>query len=233
MDETRIIAWIDGELSAEDAAEVEAAVAADPGLAALADRHRRIRARFTAAFAPLLDDPVPLPRRRPARVVSLAAAREERAQAAPKPAPRWRSWAWPGAVAASLLVGVLAGHQRAPAGLSTGISDRSGALALSAPVAQALDRQTSGELGTINVALSFKDHDGQFCRGFVAQYIGGVACKAPGGWQLRYAAPVDAERGDYRMAGSDPAAAKVVAAMIAGDALDAAGEKKAIAAGWR
>ena len=34
MDETRIIAWIDGELSSEEAAEVEAAVAADPGLAA-------------------------------------------------------------------------------------------------------------------------------------------------------------------------------------------------------
>src|ERR1700748_1779967 len=62
MDETRIIAWIDGELSAEDAAEVEAAVAADPGLAALADRHRRLRARFTAGLAPLRGGPGPPPR---------------------------------------------------------------------------------------------------------------------------------------------------------------------------
>jgi len=229
MDETRIIAWIDGELSSEEAAEVEAAVAADPGLAALADRHRRIRARFAAAFTPLLDDPVPLPKRKPARIVSLAAVREERAQAAPKPAPRWRSWAWPGAVAASLLVGVLVEHHNGPAG----VSDRVGALALSAPIAQSLDRQASGELGTVNVALSFKDQGGQFCRSFVAQTIGGVACKAAGGWQLRYAAPVDAQHGDYRMAGGDPASAKVVATMIAGDPLDAAGERKAIAAGWR
>jgi len=229
MDETRIIAWIDGELSSEEAAEVEAAVAADPGLAALADRHRRIRARFAAAFTPLLDDPVPLPKRKPARIISLAAVREERAQAAPKPAPRWRSWAWPGAVAASLLVGVLVGHHNGP----VGVSDRVGALALSAPIAQALDRQASGELGTVNVALSFKDQGGQFCRSFVAQTIGGVACKAAGGWQLRYAAPVDAQHGDYRMAGGDPASAKVVATMIAGDPLDAAGERKAIAAGWR
>lgn len=228
MDETRIIAWIDGELPPEEAAEVAAAVAADPDLAALADRHRRIRARFEAAFTPLLGDPVPLPRRRPARIVSLAAEREERA-ADIKPQPRWRNWAWPGAVAASLLIGVLIGHGAGPAG----VADRADALALSAPVAQALDRQTSGDLGTVNVALSFKDHDGRFCRSFVAQYIGGVACKADGGWQLRYAAPIDAQHGDYRMAGSDPASAKVIATMIAGEPLDAAGERKAIAAGWR
>lgn len=228
MDETRIIAWIDGELPPEEAAEVEAAVAADPDLAALADRHRRIRARFAAAFAPLLDDPVPLPKRRPAQVVSLAAVREQRVAEA-KPQPRWRNWAWPGAVAASLLVGVIAGHGAGPAG----VGDQANALALSAPVARALDRQTSGALNTVTVALSFKDHDGHFCRSFVAQYIGGVACKAEGGWQLRYAAPVDAQHGDYRMAGSDPASAKVISTMIAGDPLDAAGESKAIAAGWR
>jgi hypothetical protein len=228
MDEARIIAWIDGELSPEEAAEVEAAVIADPGLAALADRHRRIRARFEAAFTPLLDDPVALPKRRPARIVSLAAVREARAQAA-EPKPGWRNWAWPGAVAASLLVGLLAGHNIGPAG----VTDRADALALSAPMVQALDRQTSADLGTVNVALSFKDHDGQFCRSFVAQNIGGVACKTAGSWQLRYAAPVDAQHGDYRMAGGDAASARVVATMIAGDPLDAAGERKAITAGWR
>ena len=228
MDEARIIAWIDGELPPEEAVEVEAAVAADPGLTALADRHRRIRARFEAAFTPLLNDPVPLTRRQPARIVSLAAAREERA-AQSNPQPRWRSWAWPGAVAASLLIGVLAGHGAGPAG----VADRADALALSLPIAQALDRQASGEMGTVNVALSFQDHGGHFCRSFVAQNIGGVACKASDGWQLRYGAPVDAQHGDYRMAGSDPASAKVIASMIAGDPLDAAGERKAIAARWR
>jgi len=228
MDETRIIAWIDGELPPEEAAAVEAAVAADPDLTALADRHRRIRARFAAAFAPLLDDPVSLPKRQPARIVSLASVREERAALA-RPQSRWRNWAWPGAVAASLLVGILAGHGAGPAG----IADRDGALALSTPVAQALDRQTSGELGLVNVALSFKSHDGQFCRSFVAQHIGGVACKAADGWQVRYAAPVDAQHGDYRMAGGDAASARMVATMISGDPLDADGERKAIAANWR
>jgi hypothetical protein len=230
MDETRIIAWIDGELPPEEAAEVEAAVAADPVLASIAARHRKIRARFAAAFTPLLQEPVAMPKRRSARIVSLAAVREERAAPpTPRPAPRWRSWAWPSAVAASLLVGVIVGHGQ-PA---TGVADRGGALALSAPIAQALDTQSSGQLAPVSVAVSFKDHDGRYCRGFVAQYIGGVACKEASGWQLRYAAPVDPQKGDYRQAGGDAASAKVIATMIAGDPLDAAGERKAIAAKWR
>lgn len=228
MNETKIIAWIDGELPPEEAAEVEAAVAADPALAAIAERHRRIRARVEASFTPLLNDPVLQTKRKPAQIVSLAAVREERA-ADKKAQPRRRNWAWPGTIAVSLLLGLVAGYTMNP----VGIADRAGALVLSAPIAQVLDRQTSGHLGTINVALSFKDHDGRFCRSFVAQHIGGVACKADGGWQLRYAAPVDAQHGDYRMAGSDPASAKVIASMIAGDPLDTAGERKAIVAGWR
>ncbi|MDH7638789.1 zf-HC2 domain-containing protein [Sphingomonas oryzagri] len=229
MDETRIIAWVDGELSPEEAAEVEAAVAADPALAAIAARHRKIRARFAAAFTPLLNEPVAMPKRRSARIVSLAAVREERAAPPSPPAPRWRSWAWPSAVAASLLVGVIVGQGQQ----TGGVADRGDALALSAPIAQALDTQSSGQLAPVSVAVSFKDHDGRYCRGFVAQYIGGVACKEAGGWQLRYAAPVDPQKGDYRQAGGDAASAKVIATMIAGDPLDAAGERKAIAAKWR
>lgn len=229
MDETRIIAWIDGALSAEEAAEVAAAVAANPDLATLAERHRKLRARFESAFAPLLADPTAGLKRRTARIVSLAAVREERAAALPRPAPRWRTWVWPSAVAAALLIGLLAGHGAGPGA----IGDRGDALALAAPIGQALDTQASGELGTVNVAVSFKDHDGRYCRGFVAQYIGGVACKETSGWQLRYAAPVDARKGDYRQAGGDAASAKVIATMIAGDPLDAAGERKAIAAKWR
>jgi hypothetical protein len=230
MDETRIIAWIDGALSPEEAAEVEAAVAADPGLAAVAERHRRIRARFESAFTPLLTDPAQQRKRRPAQVVSLAAVREQRsAPIAPEKTSRWKGWLWPAGVVASLLVGVLAGQGLTP----RGIIDRNDALVLTPAIAEVLDRQSSGDLGTVNVALSFKDHDGRFCRSFVAQYIGGVACKAGDGWQLRYAAPIDGARGDYRMAGSDPASARVIATMIAGAPFDAEAERKAIAAGWR
>ncbi|MCW6533149.1 anti-sigma factor, partial [Sphingomonas sp. MMSM20] len=68
IDEARIIAWVDGELDDAAAARVAGAVAADPALAALAERHRRMKARFAAAFAPLAD--APAPERPAAEVVS-------------------------------------------------------------------------------------------------------------------------------------------------------------------
>jgi hypothetical protein len=230
MDETRIIAWIDGGLSPEDAAEVEAAVAADPKLAAMANRHRRIRARFESSFTPLLAGPTARPKRRTGQVVSLAAVREERAaQVAPPPSRGRRNWIWPIALMAGLVGGIFAGQSLQPGA----IADRDGALILAQPIAQALDKQTSGDLGTVNVALSFKDHDGHYCRSFVAQYIGGVACKTGDAWQLRYAGAVDVQHANYRAAGGDPASARAIATMIAGAPFDTADERKAIAAGWR
>ncbi len=226
MDEARIIAWIDGELGEAAAAEVAAAVATNPTLAAQAEAHRRLKARFSAAFGPIATEPVALPERPAAPIVSLAAVREARAQAL---APR-KSWAMPGAIAASLLVGVLAGHQWSPGG---GIADRADTLALSAPVSRALDHQLAGESGPVRVALSFRDHQGDYCRSFAGQHLSGVACRGAGGWQLRYAAPGGTQPGDYRMAGSDAAAVPVVEAMIEGDPLDAAQERSARDAGWR
>ena len=226
MDEARIIAWIDGELEGDLAAEVAAAVAADPALAAKAEAHRRMRARFAAAFDPIAAVPVAPPERPAAPVVSLAAVRAARAVGAPKR----RSWAMPGAIAASLLVGALLGHQGSPGG---GIADRAGTLALSPAVAHALDGQLAGEAGPVRVALSFRDHQGDYCRSFAGQHLAGVACRTGSGWQLRYAAPGVPGQADYRMAGSDAASAGAIAAMIEGDPLDAAQERAARTTGWR
>ena len=43
IDDATILAWLDGELPAADAARVEAAVAADTELTALADAHRAVQ----------------------------------------------------------------------------------------------------------------------------------------------------------------------------------------------
>jgi len=223
IDEAQLIAWIDGELTAEDAARVEQAVAADAELRALAETHKKLRARFAVAFAPIAEEPVLLPRS--ADVISLAAVRSERARGT-APRPRW--WI-PGAIAASLVAGLLIGQMERPAG----VGDRPGALALSPPLARALDRQLAGEAGPLRVALSFRGHDGSYCRSFTAAHLAGVACRAQEGWQLRFATPSQEKTGDYRMAGSDPAQASAIAAMIDGDPLDAAGERQARAKGWR
>src|SRR5437588_837249 len=63
MDDEKFFAWLDGELSSAEAAEMEAKVAADPELAGLAEQHRALGARLTGAFDPLVEWPR-LPERR-------------------------------------------------------------------------------------------------------------------------------------------------------------------------
>ncbi len=229
VDETMIIAWLDGEASDAEATRIAAAVTADPGLSAIAERHRKLKARIAAAFGPIADEPVRLSERPRAPVISLAAARAERqAESRPKPSPR--RWALPGAIAASLMVGVLMGHGMSG---SVGVADQPGALALSSPIAKALDSQLSGEAGPIRVALSFRDHSGEYCRSFTASHVAGVACRTDGQWQLHAAFPAAPAGGDYRMAGSDDAQAQLIQAIMSGDPLDHESELKARASGWK
>ncbi|WBO24014.1 hypothetical protein [Sphingomonas abietis] len=173
------------------------------------------------------DTPRPLPRRKPAPVISLVAVRAEQAQRIERP-PRHRL-GWAMAIAVVLLAGLVAGHRLTP----TTIGDSDDALILSPAIARALDSRLSGQPGSIGVALSFRDRGGSVCRSFVAQHLGGVACRSHGLWLLRYAAPVDPQHDDFSLAGGDPASAQAIAAMMAGHPLDRAAEQMAIARGWR
>ncbi|WP_298674305.1 hypothetical protein [uncultured Sphingomonas sp.] len=228
IDEATIIAWVDGELDDGAAARVIAAVAQDPALAVLAERHRRIKACFAAAFDQIGDEAVAMPVSPPASVHSLEAARKRRdagntARSAPS------RWAIPGAIAASLLVGLMTGYGMNG---SSGLADSSGALALSPPIATALDQQLAGEPGTVRIALSYRDRNGDLCRSFIASHIAGVACRANGGWQLRYGSAATASKGDYRMAGTDDGEMAFIQSVIAGEPLDRAGEVAARAKKW-
>jgi len=215
IDETMVIAWVDGELAPEQAAMVEQAVAADPSLRDLANTHRAMRARFARAFGGIADEPVALPS---AEIVSFADARAKRMR---------RLWV-PGAIAASLVAGLFIGQIERPAG----VTDRADALALAPDFARKLDTQLSGEPGPVRVALSFRAQDGAYCRSFSATHLDGVACRTATGWSLRYAAPSTASGGAYAQAGTDPGQASAIAAMIAGEPLDAAGERAARERGW-
>ena len=231
VDEGMIIAWLDGETDAAASARVAEAVAADPALAELAERHRRLKARFASAFGPIADEPVAMPEPPSAPVISLAAARDERAARAAAGVPHdRRRWALPGAIAASLLVGVFVGHGL---GGRSGIADSPDALALAAPISAALDRQLSGEAGAVRVALSFRDEGGNYCRGFAASRLAGVACHVDGGWRLRYASPAKPGQGDYRMAGGEDATMRFIQSAMAGEPLDREAEARARANHWR
>ena len=97
-DDLTLMAYADGQLDAAASRDVEAALAADPALAARVRQQQGLTRRVAAAFAPALHEPVPerlrqwlqaapapVPEPTPAAAAALAAAAA--AAAAPAPAP--------------------------------------------------------------------------------------------------------------------------------------------------
>lgn len=229
----QLAAYADGELAAEAAAEIEAALAQDEELRAALARHRALRSRLAMHFDPIAREPVPdrlgalLRPSGPngpagAEVIDLAAARERR-----RPVPPGGRWIWLAgpALAASLVLVFVGISLRKP-------SDYAGP-----ELSGALDRQLVAEQTdqtAVRVLLSFRDRNGQYCRGFTAPGQSGVACRDERGWKLREVlAPVDAQQGEYRQAES--AASRIMARaqdMAAGAALDSEEEAAARARGW-
>lgn len=221
-----LMAYADGELDPAERAAIEQAMRADPAIAAAVERHRALRADVAAAFAGILDEPVPARLQPPAPVVSLAVEREKR-----------RRWSWPewGALAATLVVGVLAGRM-IPGG-GPAIAGNGNQVVAQEELASALDRQVGGKTeGAVKIGVSFAARDGAYCRGFVMGASAGLACREGGQWLIPVLAEAEREAaGGYRQAGSalPPAVLDAIDARIAGKPLDAAGEAAARDRGWR
>jgi hypothetical protein len=232
-DET-LMAYADGELDPQERAAIEEAMRDDPAIANAVANHRALRADVAAAFAGILDEPVParLQPQVPAPVLSLDAARAERAVAKAR-----RTWSWPewGALAAMLVVGVLAG--KALPGGAPAIAGNAGQVVAQGELASALDRQVGGQGGgKVKVGVSFAARDGDYCRTFVMGTSAGLACRAGGQWKIPVLSETAPEAGGgYRQAGSALPAAVLDAVdeRIAGKPLDAAGEEAARARGWQ
>jgi len=242
VDDRRIAALVDGELSVADVATLEAAAAADPALAARIERARALRAAVAGAFADTLAEPAPprllLTIRGGAEVVEIGQSRARRAPAPLVPAAaRW------GAIAASLALAFFAGRWLMPAQAPAVIAPGPRGLVADGALASGLERQLASNQpadAAVEIGVSFRATDGDYCRTFVlrqAQPIAGLACREAGGWDVRIAAraPQLAPADSYRTAG-DELSTPVLAAMdqiIQGAPLDAAGEAKARAAGWQ
>lgn len=239
-----LMAYADEQLSAAERAQVDAAVARDPQLAERIAQHRALRQTLQRSFVGVLTEPVP------ERL--LAAAQAVRSTAAPvdlaavRKAKRktgaqlwtWREW---GAIAASLLVGLLFGHLGPQPDSGTLVVSRDGGLVARGALARSLSEQlASGPLITtgVHVQLSFRDKSGAICRSFLVrqtQSYAGLACHEGGIWRIP--ALTDAEPGSdtgLQMAGSSlpPVILAAVNARIAGEPLDADGERMAQARGW-
>ncbi|WP_440965902.1 anti-sigma factor family protein [Massilia sp. GER05] len=222
-----LMAYADGELEPAERAAIEQAMRTDPAIAATVERHRALRADVAAAFAGILDEPVPARLQPPAPVVSLAVERDKR-----------RRWSWPewAALAATLVVGVLAGRM-IPGGGGPAIAGNGNQVVAQGELAAALDRQVGGKAeGAVKVGVSFAARDGAYCRGFVMGAAAGLACREGGQWKIPVLAEAEKEAaGGYRQAGSalPPAVLDAIDARIADKPLDAAGEEAARARGWR
>ena len=241
-DET-LMAFADGELDEPTRRAVELAIRNDPALAAKVAQHRALRADVFGAFAPTLDEPVP-PRLKDAvtqgKVVQLDAVRAARREAVAK-----RHWSWPewGAIAATLVVGVLAGSLglkgvQGDAQLAT-VVGADGTLVAQGVLATALNQQLASAPPAdphIKLGVSFVAKDGGYCRSFMLGAAAGLACRNGSEWKI----PVIAEgapgaAGAYRQAGSamPPAVLDAIDQRIAGQALDAKAEQAAAQQGWK
>jgi hypothetical protein len=220
--EQRIAAFVDGELDPDARAAFDRDAAADPRLAADVERQRRLRARLAAAFDPVLHEPIP-----PALEMTVKAAND------PGSGVRaWRTW---GAIAASLVAGVLLGRLTLP---DSPLVARDGRMVARGELARTLETALAADAGPIRVGLTFRRSDGGYCRTFESgpDRLAGLACRADGRWvaETVTAAAVDVPP-EYRTAGAEtpPEVLAAVDRLIAGDPLDAAAERTARGQGWR
>ncbi|GAB2868884.1 anti-sigma factor [Pseudoduganella ginsengisoli] len=241
--EETLMAYADGELAPPEREQVERAMQGDPELAARVARHQALRSDVFAAFAPVLDEPVPArlaAAALPDKVADLAAVRAGAAAAdlAGARAPR-RAWSWAewGGMAASLAIGVLAGSVLLGGGQS-GVASTGGALVATGALADALSSQLASSApgnAAVRIGVTFAAKDGALCRSFTSGTAAGLACRKGEQWTLPVVAEVEqGPAGEYRQAGNAMPAAVLDAidARMAGQALDAEGERAAQRAGW-
>lgn len=229
-------AYVDGELAPDDAARMDAAIAADVLVAARVERAKRLRAQVRGAFDPVLGEPLPsrLSGLLQAGAASNVVSMREREPAAAR-SSRWRVPAV--ALAASLAAFALVHWMRLP---SADMVMQGGALVAHGELVRRLDTglaSTPDAASTIDIGLTFRGDDGRVCRSFVAHatHMAGLACREGDEWALPMVSRVDAAAGDLRQtANAMPADVQAaIDARIQGDAFDATQEQQARDAGWR
>lgn len=248
-----LMAYADGELGANDAARVEAAIAADPALAERLAAERRLRAALRDHLNPAVDEPVPdkltamiaaaAQESTPEaaleaddrKIVSLAAARATRNdQTAAQPSGLRQQWRSGLAIAASLVLGVVLGTQLHSGG---SIVQKDGMLVASGFLSETLENQLASaedDSTDLRILTSFQREDGDYCRVFEAVPTSGIACKTGGSWILeRTSASTQRQSSEYRQAGSaESALMQAAQEMARGAPLDSAQEEAARAQGW-
>lgn len=235
VEEEKFFAWLDGELSSDEAARVEAEVSADPELSNLAAEHRAMAVGLRSAFGTVEAQPIPAGLGRlldpEDKIVSLAEVRNAREARRVQPL-----WVQAAALAATLALGVFVGSQLG-GGQGSPIRPQDGRLVAAASLNQALSTKLASAPANSGprIGLTYRDTSGAICRTFEDESASGLACREGGDWRIRsvFQRP-EGQSADYRMAsGGDPQLMEAVDASIAGEPFDAAQEKAAMEKGWR
>lgn len=239
-----LMAYADNELDENTRIAVESAMATDSRIARRIAQHRELRQRLRSAFDPLLDEPLP------PRLTELA--RKTRAPSAARESPRVMSlprrlasrpsvlqWA---ALAASLLIGIIAGRVAFRGGPGL-IVTQHGHMTASGFLADALTQQLAQQqhpAQRVQIGVSFRSKSGEYCRTFSirAPAVAGLACHAADGWRLQVLSRTDEHEdntGGYRQASSimPPALVSTVTDEISGEPLDARAEAAARRHDWQ
>jgi len=232
ISDEQFFAWLDGELDPEESASVEALVAADPALQRRAAAHRALAGSLRAAFDPLAEAAVPAAfleaaAARNAEIVDFQAARKRQAA---RPISVRMQWA---AMAATLAIGVVVGSMISGGGASS-IVQEDGRIVASGELEQALYARLASapaEEG-VRIGLTFRDQGGKLCRSFSDEGAAGLACHQGGDWRIQGMFQAgEGHQSEFRMAtGTDPRLAGLIDSTMAGEPLDAAAERRAIAA---
>lgn len=214
-------AYLDGELSPEEAARVEALLAHNPKLGERLARLRLAGELAREAFAPI-GAAIP--------ALSIAAG------------VNWRRHAAPVAAAiAACAVGVVLGLSMRGDGASALFEFNEGVL-VSPAMTHVLDQTPSGartRRGAVElVALySFRDEEGRACRVFRASVSGvlteAAACRDGERWRVLALAPVRAVDGFMQADSAEPEAVAAAVDGVFAAEIDAAAEAELISRDWR
>lgn len=237
-DDETLMRRVDGELTPDQGAAIDAAAAKDPALAARLQALRALRSGLRGAF-PARADP---------RDQALAALI---ATAAPKTASPFAGLGdrlreafslrlapvWAGVAAACFVIGLLIGDLGGEA--SSGLALADNARIADAGLVRVLDTGLAADGPDArgrSVGLTFQTGGGAWCRTFVdeAAVVDGLACRRNGGWTVVALAPHARPVGELRTAAAQTPLNILAAvdAMIEGETLDAAAETRARDAGW-
>lgn len=239
-DDETLMRRVDGELTPDQGAAIDAAAASDPVLADRLAALRSLRALTEGAFPARIDP-------RDDALAALIAG-----SPAVAPGPGWLSRlksafapsllpVWGAAAAAAFVLGLMVGGPDAETGAEPGFVIGPQGQIADANLTRVLDQRLAGQGADAEgraVGLTFRDAEGRWCRTFSAGQAGvaGLACRADNRWAVQALAPFSAAGPDaIRTASADIPAAVLAAvdAAQASEVLDAAAEARARDGGWR